>query len=129
MQRWQELQKYVINLVASSGIIVEACPTSNVLISGVNSYADHPIFRMAPPDGQGRLLVSLNTDDPITFSPNIRMEYQQLYQTAIDQGRSVVETLKWLEHIKNMGLNASFLPNEWEYPDRDQRLSAIPADP
>ncbi|MEO5351586.1 MAG: hypothetical protein H7836_18385, partial [Magnetococcus sp. YQC-3] len=75
IDRWLALQGYVFNLVVKSGIIVESCPSSNVLISGVNSYADHSIFQMAPPDGSGRLLVCLNTDDPITFSQNVCEEY------------------------------------------------------
>lgn len=123
--RWHELQKYVIDLVIQSGIVIECCPSSNVLISGVNSYANHSIFQLAPPEGKSKLLVCLNTDDPITFSPNICEEYQRLYQAAIEKGLSPPEALRWLDGIKTMGINASFLPSENDYPDRYERLREI----
>ncbi|MBF0420399.1 MAG: hypothetical protein HQL78_09575 [Magnetococcales bacterium] len=123
--RWKKLQEYVLDLVVQSGIVVESCPSSNVLISGVNSYANHSIFQLAPPDGTSKLLVCLNTDDPITFSPNICEEYQRLYQAAIEKGLSPPEALRWLEGIKKMGINASFLPNEVDYPDRYKKLREI----
>ncbi|MBF0416426.1 MAG: hypothetical protein HQL79_11750 [Magnetococcales bacterium] len=123
--RWKKLQEYVLDLVVQSGIVVESCPSSNVLISGVNSYANHSIFQLAPPDGTSKLLVCLNTDDPITFSPNICEEYQRLYQAAIEKGLSPPEALRWLEGIKKMGINASFLPNDVDYPDRYKRLREI----
>ncbi|MEO5339986.1 MAG: hypothetical protein H7837_05615 [Magnetococcus sp. MYC-9] len=125
IRRWQALQSFVIRLVAAGGITVEACPTSNVLISGINAYAEHPIFRLAPLDGSGRLQVSLNTDDPITFSQTVCLEYQHLYQAALDQGIPGERALRWLEHVGKMGWNASFLPSPLDYPDRDKRLRTI----
>ncbi|MBF0425937.1 MAG: hypothetical protein HQL66_08975 [Magnetococcales bacterium] len=125
LTRWRTLQAYVKQMVVDAGIAVEACPTSNVLISGVDDYAQHPVFQLAPPQGGEKLLVALNTDDPITFSPNVCREYQLLYQAALESGLAPSRALNWSEDIRDMGLNASFLPSSWDYPNKDLVLDRL----
>jgi len=62
----------LVDYLAGHGIGLECCPTSNLHISAVESYAAHPIARLA---ARG-VKFCLNTDDPGISAIDIRHEYQ-----------------------------------------------------
>lgn len=87
-------------------IPLEVCPTSNLRLSVVGSYAEHPLRRLLD---EG-LIVTLNSDDPPMFNTTLRGEYL----VALTQlGLSPAEVVD----VARAGVRASFLP-----PHRQQEL-------
>lgn len=62
----------LVDYLAESGIGLECCPTSNLHISAVESYAEHPIRRLA----ERGVRFCLNTDDPGISAITLRHEYE-----------------------------------------------------
>lgn len=62
----------LVEYLAEQGIGLECCPTSNLHTSGVDSYAAHPIRKLAD---QG-VKFCLNTDDPGISNITIGHEYE-----------------------------------------------------
>lgn len=60
----------LIRAVKAEGVIVESCPTSNLRLSSMRGYEDHPLPQLL---GAG-LSVTLNSDDPLMFGTNIVRE-------------------------------------------------------
>lgn len=65
--------KKVLDEVAKRGVLLELCPTSNVLTNAVKSIADHPLTRLR----KAGVKVSINTDDPGVFDFNLTHEYEE----------------------------------------------------
>jgi len=61
----------LVDYLASNGIGLESCPTSNLHISAVKSYADHPIKKLA----DRGVKFCLNTDDPGISAIDLAHEY------------------------------------------------------
>lgn len=61
----------LLDLLAASGVTVECCPTCNVVLGAVPSYAEHPIRRLLA----AGVPVTLNSDDPLRVSTTIGREY------------------------------------------------------
>ncbi|MDZ4084316.1 MAG: adenosine deaminase, partial [Bdellovibrionales bacterium] len=76
--------KKVLEEVARRGVLLELCPTSNVLTNAVPSVGTHPLRRLR----EAGVKVSINTDDPGVFDFNLTHEYDavadQLGITAKD---------------------------------------------
>jgi len=62
----------LVEYLAEQGIGLESCPTSNLHISAVESYAAHPIRQLA----ERGVKFCLNTDDPGISNINIAHEYE-----------------------------------------------------
>lgn len=58
--------------LADSDIVLDVCPTSNVLLSVYPSLADHPLPRLL----DAGIRCSLNGDDPLLFGPVLLPEYE-----------------------------------------------------
>ena len=56
-------RKRVVEEVIFAGVVVEMCPTSNVLTGGVRGYASHPAKELI----ERGVRVTLNSDDPSMF--------------------------------------------------------------
>lgn len=69
--------KKALEEVARRGVLLELCPTSNVLTNAVKSVATHPLRRLR----EAGVKVSINTDDPGVFDLNLTHEYD----TVADQ--------------------------------------------
>lgn len=70
-----DLMKYL----ADSRTMVNICPTSNVLLSRVHSYKEHPIRSFV----DSGILCSLNTDDLLIFNQTVSQEYLNLYNNGV----------------------------------------------
>jgi len=55
------------------GTVLDVCPTANVLVGAVPSYAEHPLPEMVA----AGLRCSLSTDDPAMFSIDLTSEYAE----------------------------------------------------
>ena len=91
--------------MANDDVIVEACPTSNLMIGRLGGYDDHPLHRFAPLSGGG-LGVTINTDDPALFHVTIEDEYAAIWDASAnreDEASKQVR-LQWLAAIAERGM-------------------------
>lgn len=80
----QELMKRL----RDTGITLEVCPTSNVLLSVVPSIGEHPLRTLI----DAGLAVTLNTDDPGSFATDLNTELGlavQHHDVSLDDVRSM----------------------------------------
>lgn len=115
------VQQKLRQKISEMGIAIESNPTSNLYISPINSYAEHPISLfydngLSKNPGDVQLNVSINTDDKSLFSTSLSNEYAYLmfyleHQTDSNGNRkfSRYEILNWLDEIRRMGNEQSFL--------------------
>jgi adenosine deaminase len=61
----------MLEAVANSGVAIEACVSSNVILGAVQRYDEHPILLFR----RRGIPVALGTDDPLTLSTSIAKEY------------------------------------------------------
>ena len=114
------VQKKLKQKIADEGIAIETNPTSNLYISIIKDYQNHPIsgffdvgLRKNP--GEVQLNVSINTDDKGVFSSSLSNEYAYLLfyleNQKDDNGDRIYsrfEILHWLDDIRKMGNEQSF---------------------
>jgi hypothetical protein len=94
-------------------LTVESNPTSNLLLSSYTRIEDHPAFRMLPvePDGHPHVLLSINSDDPLTFATCTRNEYAHIYHTLLRRGVDAQAAMRWLEQVRENGYRSRFTLN------------------
>ena len=106
------LQTLVRVEVDRKGIFVEANPTSNLLIAGLDDFKALPLFAMHPVSSTSEhpLRLSVSTDDPAVFRVNLREEYHALFEAALESGafgrRAILD---WLERLRADSFDSSFL--------------------
>ncbi|GAB3300898.1 hypothetical protein GCM10027451_03550 [Geodermatophilus aquaeductus] len=64
----------VLDEMKALGVVIEACPTSNLRLSGLSSMGEHPLWDWLD---EG-LAVTVSTDDPLIFGVNIISEYASM---------------------------------------------------
>lgn len=115
----EQLQSIMRKFVADKEIAVETNPTSNLKITDVRRYAEHPIFKFnsdglnAKSDGMS---VSINTDDQGIFATSLEKEYT-LMALALEKEKdeegnpkySKQGVLHWLDGVRRMGRERTFL--------------------
>ena len=62
---------HLLDLLAASGVTVECCLTSNVILGAVPSYEEHPLRQFVA----AGIPVTLNTDNPLRLCTTIGREY------------------------------------------------------
>lgn len=62
----------VMQAVRDRGIVLELCPTSNMLTNAIPDLAKHPLKRFF----NYGILTTINTDDPGIFNTNLNREYR-----------------------------------------------------
>ena len=67
----------MMHYLKTSGIRLNVCPTSNLLLSRVKSYREHPIGRFV----REGIICSINTDDLLIFNQTVSNEYLNLYNS------------------------------------------------
>ena len=118
--RWLGLvdrtQQAVRQRVARRNLVLETCPTSNLLIGAFRSYADLPclhLCRHGLPDAGGPvadLPLSLNTDNPGLLQTTLHNEYASVGQALLDQRQPLRAVQLWLDEARQVGLASSFIP-------------------
>jgi len=117
---WEALQDKLLNKISKKGIIIETNPSSNIFTSSMSSYAYHPIFRFNPPKekylkkgkkfnkyGQrnGRVSITINSDDPAIFVTSLQNEYKTIKNIAKESYNcSDKEADDWLKDIRLFGV-------------------------
>ena len=95
----------LLELVAESGVTVECCPSSNVVLGAVSSYEEHPLRRFV----EVGIPVALGSDDPVQVCTTIGREYA----LSAALGFSAEDLLGFTRNA----IRASFIP-----PERRERL-------
>lgn len=62
----------LVERLAEAGVCLDVCPTSNIMLSVVPSYAEHPLSALL----DAGVRCSLNGDDPLLFGPGLLEEYE-----------------------------------------------------
>ncbi|AUJ69181.1 antiviral RADAR system adenosine deaminase RdrB [Pseudoalteromonas sp. NC201] len=117
---YQAIQDWQMEHYAKKGVVLEACPTSNIFIGRFEHYHEHPIFRWDPVNKawlepgdkynlfglrKGAIPTCINTDDAALMPTTIDNEHRVLKQAAssyFDVGETVAED--WIERIRQRGL-------------------------
>lgn len=117
------IQKHMRHKISFWGIAIETNPTSNLLISNFNKMDQHPLTffydHMLTKDGiDVQMNVSINTDDKSIFSTSLSNEYAYLMyylESKKENGKylySRFNILQWLNSIREMGNEQSFMDND-----------------
>lgn len=107
------VQAWLRGEIARLAITVESNPSSNLLIGDLLAVEEHPSFRMRPlpgrPAAEGPpVLLSLNTDDPLTFSTALADEYAHIYGALLRSRVSAADALAWLGERRDHGYRGRF---------------------
>lgn len=106
--------------ISRESIGIETNPSSNVFISPIKDYSEHPITdfydnALRKDASKVQLNVSINTDDKSVFSTCISNEYAYLLfylENKKDSNGNYLysrfEIMKWLDEIRKMGNEQSF---------------------
>lgn len=116
------IQDHLMQAYDQKGIMIEACPSSNIYTGRFDRYDEHPLYRWNPPDksslnhGQsnnrfglrsGPLKVCINTDDAGLFPTTIVNEHRVIKETAIKHFAIATEDADiWIDRIRDVGLKA-----------------------
>ncbi|HNW70696.1 MAG TPA: hypothetical protein PKI01_09855 [Bacteroidales bacterium] len=85
----------VMKWLADHNIILNVCPTSNVMLCRAESIEKHPIRKLY----DHGIKVTVNTDDLMVFNQSVSEEFFNLYRAKVFNGEE-------LNHIRKNGLNA-----------------------
>ncbi len=116
----EQLQKKLRERIQKKHISIETNPTSNMQITDVDRYAEHPItvlnnsYLKAKPDSM--IDVSINTDDQGVFATSLEKEFT-LMALALEKEKdrdgnqlySTVDIYRWLDSIRESACFHSFL--------------------
>lgn len=121
LEFYEALQDYLIEKYSDKGIIIEACPTSNIYIGRFKCYSEHPIYRWYPADStllnagekfnrfgirKGPITVCVNTDDAGLMPTTIENEHRILKETAISHFNIGSETAEcWIDRLRDIGVD------------------------
>lgn len=114
------VQEKIKKLISERGIGIETNPTSNLFISIIDDYSEHPISNLydhslSKNRSDVQLNISINTDDKSTFSTCLSNEYAYLLyylENKKDKDNNYMysrfEIMQWLDEIRKMGNDQSF---------------------
>ncbi|HAS6258452.1 TPA: hypothetical protein RQK60_004317 [Vibrio vulnificus] len=120
LKLYEAIQDLCIETYANKGIILEACPTSNIYIGRFKHYHEHPIYRWYPPEESwlekggkfnkfglrnGSVPVCINTDDSALMPTTIRNEHRVIKEAAVNHfGVGVNKAEDWIDRIRQKGV-------------------------
>lgn len=112
IQITEMLQKMLCQKLSRNGIIVEVNPSSNVAIGEVDKITDHQIYKLNRPRGEDNVMVCINSDDPMVFHTNVSNELAYIYYGMLTSDVSRETALRWIDGIRECGIQSSFLQGE-----------------
>ena len=134
----EEVQHWLCALLARLEVTVESNPSSNLLIGDLLGMEEHPILSLtgrrlrtmkstgrrslAPRKARPQMLVSINSDDPITFATSLADEYAYLYVALLRRHVPSAEALEWLESLRENGMRSRFTRFASTNPDNLRSL-------
>jgi adenosine deaminase len=103
----------LLERVRDEGIVLEMCPTSNVLTRNVKTMEEHPAYRYF----KAGVPVTINADDPVIFATTLQQEYEAVV-------RHLGFSLEELASTVVTAAKAAFLPEE----ERTSLINGIKAE-
>lgn len=119
LRLYEAIQDFLMEKYNRLGLVIEACPTSNIYIGRFEKYHEHPLFRWNPPQQDwlkpgekfnryglrsGPLAVCINTDDSALMPTTIANEHRIMRETAIHNfGISTWMADLWITSIRQKG--------------------------
>ena len=112
-----ELQKELIRKLSACGIVVEACPSSNLATGAVDDLALHPMFRyqeclqgcsLKNGGVTQQPLTTINTDDPGVFATRLDIEYALMLEVMERLGVPRGTRFEFLERVRELGHESAF---------------------
>jgi adenosine deaminase len=67
----------LVERLAAEEVVLDVCPTSNVMLAVVPSFDEHPLIRLL----DAGVRCTLNGDDPLLFGPGLLAEYELVRDT------------------------------------------------
>ncbi|TWF75794.1 adenosine deaminase [Pseudonocardia hierapolitana] len=67
----------LVERLAADEVVLDVCPTSNVMLAVVPSIEEHPLVKLL----EAGVRCSLNGDDPLLFGPGLLAEYELVRDT------------------------------------------------
>lgn len=111
-----EIQDAMMTEIQNMGISIETPPTSNLRITDVERYSQHPLVRfnsyglISDQKGKHQLQTAICTDDQGVFSTSLSKEYTLMALALEKQGCYTQEEIySWLNHVREMASVCSFL--------------------
>ncbi|MFY0526670.1 hypothetical protein ACN28I_27185 [Archangium gephyra] len=111
----EDVRRWLRTLLRDQEITIETNPSSNLLISNMVGLEDHPALSLgqAPPMVTPEresvpLLLSINTDDPITFATSLADEFAYIYFAMLRSGLTASEALRAIDILRKNGWRSRF---------------------
>ncbi|NMO13943.1 hypothetical protein HPC49_08795 [Pyxidicoccus fallax] len=119
----EEAQQWLRWLLGRQEITIESNPSSNLLTSDLGVHEVPPALRLTlgpsqrgakkhrPPAvraSEAPLLVSINTDDPVTFATRLADEYVYFYSGLRQANLTAQEALEWVDRVRLAGWRSRF---------------------
>ena len=113
------VRESMLSEIEKQGFMIECNPSSNFRIGDMDSYIKHPIFKfyttpnLLKLDFTHNISVSINTDDKGIFNTSLEREYALLaaaYSKEHTTKQEQSDLFEWLDSIRKMGLEQSFVP-------------------
>jgi hypothetical protein len=111
----QAAQRFLRRELSRLEITVESNPSSNLLIGNFASLDEIPTFRLDSPmtttkeePGDESVLLSINSDDPVSFASCLADEYAHIYYSLLRQQIPARDALKWIDHVRAVGWRSRF---------------------
>ncbi len=114
------IQDNLMHIYDQKGLVIEACPSSNIYTGHFENYDEHPIYRWNPPNKQtlikggvnnlfglrnGPVKVCINTDDAGLFPTTIANEHRVIKEAAIKNLSICSEEADiWINRIREIGV-------------------------
>jgi len=109
IENYKRIQEIMIKKIGDRQIIVETNPTSNLIIGEFKSFEDYYISNLSSPEKE-KVIVTINTDDPVVFDTRINNEYALIYDIMMRKGDySSKEVIDWLDKLRKNSLDYSFI--------------------
>lgn len=121
LRLYEAIQDFLMEKYSRLGLVIEACPTSNIYIGRLEKYHEHPLFRWNPPQPDwlepggkfnryglrsGPLSICINTDDSALMPTTIANEHRIIRETVIrcfDIGSWMADI--WISAIRKKGVS------------------------
>lgn len=109
IEKYKKFQEFMQNKLSERGVVIEINPTSNLLIGDFDTYKDFHIENISSPINE-KLIVTINTDDPITFNTKLSNEYSFIMDFMLKENKySRKEILNWIDKLRENSNNFSFI--------------------
>ncbi len=108
----EELQKILMRKLGRKGIVVEINPSSNTAIADLDAFGENQLYQMNRIYDEENVIVCINSDDPAVFNTNVSNELAYIYYGMLERGIGREAALRWIDQIRESGVNSSFIHHQ-----------------